>query len=102
MDEVITRILEIENRCSADVEQAELEYRKRIEAYKGFLEEKKIREHTRIIAAEEKRLTQAVDETKRQTEAASTAFRRDTESLFHDQALNETIKKEIIAILLMS
>ncbi|MGV8073542.1 MAG: hypothetical protein AB2L11_03120 [Syntrophobacteraceae bacterium] len=101
MDEEIARIVEVERQCSADVEQAELEYRKNLEAHKRLLEEKKTRERTRIVAKEKTRLTQAVEEAKNQTEAASAALRRDIEDLFHNPALNEAIKKEIISILLM-
>ncbi len=102
MDEVITRIMEIENRCSAAVEQAELDCAKRIEEHKRFLEEKKLREHTRILAAEKTRLTQAIEEAKIRTEAASIAFGRDSERLFQDPALQEKIKSKIISILLTS
>ena len=49
MDEVITRILEIEKQCCADVERAEVERAKRLEAHKRLLEEKRILEHARIL-----------------------------------------------------
>ena len=63
---------------------------------------KKIREHARILTTENTRLTQAVEEAKSQTEAASAAYRRDSEILFNDPALNEKIKRKIISILLTS
>jgi hypothetical protein len=102
MDDVITRIVEIERQCSADVEQARLEYGKNIEAHQRILEEKKIREHAQIISVESARLTQAVEEAKRQIEAAHDSLRRDSEGLFQDPVLNEAIKEYIISILLMS
>jgi hypothetical protein len=99
MDEVITRIIGIERQCSADVEQAGKECSKRIEAHKSLLEGKKTSQYALITAAENTRLLQSVEDAKRQTEVASAAFRRDSESLFRDPALNEAIKEDIISIL---
>ena len=101
MDDVITRIVEIERQCSADIEQAQLEYAKDLEAHKRILEERKTREFAQIIATENTRLTQSIEEAKRQTEATSAAFRQDSESLFQDPILNQTIKEGIISILLV-
>ena len=101
MDDVITRIVEIERQCSADIEHAQLEYAKNIEVHKRILEERKTREFAQIIAAENTRLTQSIEEAKRQTEATSAAFRQDSESLFQDPILNEKIKEDIISILLV-
>jgi hypothetical protein len=39
MDEAITRIMEIERQCSAEIERAELESAKRIEAHRRLFEE---------------------------------------------------------------
>ena len=102
MDEVITRIVEIEKQCSADVEQAEIQYQKRIETHKRILEERKNKERTQIISTENTRLIKAVEEAKILTEATSAALRRDCDSLFLDPALNEAIKEDIISILLAS
>jgi len=100
MDDVITRIVEIERQCSADVEQARLEYGKTIEAHKRVLEEKKAKERARIISIENTRLTQAVEDAKTEIEAASAAIRRESESLLEDQLLKKAIKEDIISILL--
>jgi intein-encoded DNA endonuclease-like protein len=102
MDEVITGIMEMERQCSTDVEQAEAEYSKKIEEHKHILEEKKTKEHAQIISAESTRLTQAIEKTKREIEAVSAAFRRDSESRLQDPVLNEAIKEDIISILLKS
>ncbi len=102
MDEVITRIMEIEKQCASDVEQAEAEYLKKIKEYKNILEEKKTKEHARIISAESTRLTQAIEKTKKEIETASAAFKRDSENRFQDPLLKEAIKEEIISILLKS
>jgi len=99
MDEVITRIIEIERQCSHDIEQAELTYAKNIEIRKQLLEGKKTRELTQIVSTEDTRLTKAIEEAKRQTEATSATFRRDSESLFQNPVLKEAIKENIIAIL---
>ncbi len=102
MDDVITRIVEIERQCSADVEEVQLEYGKSIEAHKRILEEKKTKERAQIISVENTRLTQAVEEAKRQTAAVSADLRRDSESRLQDPVLNEAIKEDIISILLMN
>ena len=102
MDDVITRIVEIERQCSADVEQARLEYGKTIEAHKRVLEEKKAKERARIISIENTRLTQAVEDAKVQTEAASAAVWKENDRLFEDHVLRGAIKEDIISILLTS
>ena len=102
MDQVITRIVAIERQCSADVEQAEEACAKRIETHKRILEEKKTTQLTQIIAAENTRMTQAVEDAKRHIEAASAAFRGDCESLLQNPVLNEAIKEDITSILLTS
>jgi len=100
MDDVITRIVDIEKQCSADVEATQLEYGKNIEAHKRFLEAKKTRERAEILSAENKRQSQAVEDAKRNIEAVSADFITDMENLFRDQGLNEAIKKDIVSILL--
>jgi len=102
MDDVITRIVEIERQCSADVEQARFEYGKTIESHKRVLEEKKVKERARIISIENTRLTQAVEDAKVQTEAASAAVWRENDRLFEDHVLRGAIKEDIISILLTS
>lgn len=102
MDDVITRIVEIEQQCSADVEKVQLEYKNRIEAHKQFLKGKKTREHDQIISTENIKLTHAIDEAKIKIKADSAAFEKDNEILFQDPVLNERIKEDIISILLTS
>jgi len=102
VDDVITRIVEIEKQCSADVEQARLEYGKTIEAHKRVLDEKKAKERARIISIENARLTQAVENAKREVEADSAAVRRENDRLFEDHVLRGAIKEDIISILLTS
>jgi hypothetical protein len=57
-------------------------------------------ERTRILTLEHNRLTQAVEEAKNRAEAASIAFRRDSEIVFNDPVLKEKAKRKIISILL--
>lgn len=99
MDDVITRIVDIERQCSAAIEEAQLEYEKKIEAHKRLLEEKKSEESARIISAQKDRLTQAVETAKKQIEAASAAFINNNTNLFQDPVLKERIKEDIISIL---
>jgi len=100
INEVITRIMEIERQCAADIEQAEAEHVRIIKEYKRILEEKKTKEHARIISAESSRLTQALEKAKEQTETVSAALRRDSESGLRDPVLKGAIKEDIISILL--
>ncbi len=102
MDEVITRIMEVEKQCATDVQKAEADYPKNVEAHKRILEEKKSTERAGIAAAESARLKQAIDKAKKQIEMDSAAFRRDIESRFQDPALNRAVKENIISILLES
>jgi Fe2+ transport system protein B len=99
MDDLITRIVEIEKQCSAAVEEAQLDYGKNIEAHQRLLEEKKAKERARIIAAENTRLTNTIEEAKKQIASVSEALQRDNENLFQDSARNESIKKDMISIL---
>jgi hypothetical protein len=100
MDNVITRIVDIEKQCAAEVEAADLEYAKKIEVHKRFLGEKMARERDEISAGKNSRISEAVKEAERQSREASDAFVRDMENLFRNQALNEEIKKDINSILL--
>jgi len=99
MDDLVTRIVEIERQCSADIEQARLAYGKRIEDHKRVLEERKINEHARISSIENSRLTEAVQEAKKQIEVTSAALRRDNESRLQDPVLKAMVQEDIISIL---
>ena len=100
MNAVITRIIEIEKQCTMEIQQAEDVCREKIEAHRRALMEKKERECARIIAADDTRVTQAIEALKKRTEAESLASGRDYESRFQDPALVEAIKEKIVAILL--
>ena len=100
MDAVITRIIEIEKQSAKDIERAEDAYRKNIEAHRRTLEEKKERVHAQNISTENARLTQTLRELNKQTEEGSLASARDYEFRFHDHALVEAVKENIVVILL--
>ena len=100
MENVITRIVEIEKQCAGEVEKAEREYREKIEVHKSVIEGKKAKEFALIITAGNERLSQALEEAKRQTEAASLAASTVHEGLYRDSALNEAIKEKVVSILL--
>jgi len=100
MDTVVARIIEIERESTQDIERAEEASRQKIEAHRRTLTDKKEQAHVNIIFTENNRLAQAILEAKRQTEAASVAFQRDCEHPFHDPVLTETIKEDMISILL--
>ena len=100
MDTVVARIIEIERESTQDIERAEEASRQKIEAHRLALEKEQEQAHANIISTENNRLAQAILEAKRQTEAASVAFQRDCEHPFHDPVLTETIKEDMISILL--
>ena len=50
METIITRIVEIEKQCTAEVEQAERESKERVEAHRQALEERKKKEFAAIEA----------------------------------------------------
>lgn len=100
MDEVIARIVEIERQCSAQVEQARLEYTENIKNHKRILEEKKNGEFARIISDEKARLTKAVEEAKKQNALDYATLRQDNERVFQDKSLQEAVKEDIMSILL--
>jgi hypothetical protein len=102
MDNVITRIVDVEKQCRAEVEAAHLEYGKKIEAHKRFLGEKMTGERAEISDGNNITLSKAVEEAEKQSEAALAAFVGDMESLFRNQAMNEEIKEDIVSILLES
>ena len=100
MDDMITRIVEIEKQCADEVEKAKQAYRKRIEAYKENVQEKKTRECTRIVSKSDTLLTQAIEAAKKKTEEESRAAQVDIERLYQDPSLNREIQEKVVSILL--
>jgi len=100
METAITKILEVEKECAEKIEKAEGEYRQKIEAHKKELQEKKLREFDLIITAGNEKLQEALDSAKEQAESAFITLRRDSEKLYQDPALTDTIKETVLSILL--
>lgn len=100
MDEVITRIVEIEKQCSADVEQAEKESAERIEEHQRACEAQKDDKRAQIISTENSRRTRTINEARQKAEDAAANFRQESLRLFADPRLQAKIKSEIITILL--
>jgi len=102
MENIITRIMEIEQKCAEEIQQAEQESGRKIEAHKQVLEEKKAGEFSLILTAGNARAAQAVEEAKKRIEAEALAATKEYEGLHQDPNLREEIKEKIISILLAS
>jgi Zn-dependent M32 family carboxypeptidase len=100
MENVITRIVEIEKQCAQDIANAEQEYKKRIEDHKRTLEEKKAQAFNDTVAEGNTRLARLIEEAKRKTQADSLAARSSFDRLYKDSLLHEAIKEKIVSILL--
>ena len=100
MDDMITRIVEIEKQCADEVEKAKQAYRKRIEAYKETVQGKKTRECTRIVSKSDTLLAQAIEKAEKKAEAEFRVAQGDIERLYQDTSLNREIQEKVISILL--
>lgn len=100
MENVITRIVEIEKQCAEEIEKAQWESTNMIDAYRLTLEEKKEKEFAAIISAGNERLAQAIEEAKEQTRIESGAASKENERLVQDPELKKAIKEKILSILL--
>lgn len=100
MEEVISRIMEIEKQCADEVEEAEQASRRNIEARRKTIEEKKSGEYARITRENNELLAQATEEAKREIEAKFQAAEEEMERLRQDRSLAGEIREKILAILL--
>ncbi len=100
MDDMITRIVEIEKQCADEVERAEKTYREKIETHKRALGERKTGECARIVSEGEAHLAQAIEEAKKKTEAEFRVAGGDIEKLYQDPSLDREIQEKIVSILL--
>jgi len=100
MEEVISRIMELEKQCADEVEEAEQASRRNIEARRKTIEEKKSGEYARILHENNELLTQATEEAKREIEAKFQAAEEEMERLRQDRSLAGEIREKILAILL--
>jgi ATPase subunit of ABC transporter with duplicated ATPase domains len=100
MDELITRIVEIERQSAANVRLAESQYAERIDALRRSLEEEMNRERERILSEANSRFTTAVEEARKQADADTASMKNSSERIFQNPVLIEEIKEAIISILL--
>ena len=100
MEEVISRIMELEKQCADGVEEAEQASRRNIEARRKTIEEKKSGEYARITRENNELLAQATEEAKREIEAKFQAAEEEMERLRQDRSLAGEIREKILAILL--
>ncbi len=100
METIITRIVEIEKQCTAEVEQAERESKERVEAHRQALEERKKKEFAAIEAANKESLARALEEAGAEAARESEAVRRDHERLEQDAGLKEEVRGKILSMLL--
>jgi len=100
MDDMITRIVAIEKQCADEVEQAERDYRQKIEEHKRAAQKRKAAECARIVSEGDDRLARAIEEAGKKTEAEFRAAGSDIERLYQDPSLDREIQEKIVSILL--
>jgi hypothetical protein len=100
MDELITRIVEIERQSEADVRLAESQYAECIDALRRSLEEEMTSKRERILSDANSRFTEAVDEARKRADADTASIKNSSERVFQDPVLIEEIKETVISILL--
>jgi len=71
MDDMITRIVEIEKQCADEIEKAEQACREKIETHRRAAQERKAGECARIVSEDEAQLAQAIEAAKKKTEEES-------------------------------
>jgi len=102
MKNIITRIMEVEQKCAEEIRWAEQESAGKIEAHRQMLEEKKAGEISRILADADAKAAQAVEEAGKRIECESLAAGKEYEGQYRDTTIREEIKKKIRSILLAS
>ena len=100
MENVITRIVEIEKKCAEAMEKAEAESRETVKAYSLMLEERKKKEFEAIMSDESARFSQSVEGKKKSTETEAKILTTAIEMLLKDRDLQKEIKDKIINMLL--
>lgn len=100
MDELITRIVEIERQSAAEVRLAESQSAERMDALRRSLEEEMIRKRERILSEANTRFAAAVEAAKKNADADTALMKSESERFFQNPVLIEEIRETIIAILL--
>ena len=100
MDDIIKKIVEVEKVCSEDVENAALEYRRKIDTLKYELENKKAQAEAEILESNKKRSKSLVDDANEQVKAELKEIHKETDLLIQDRELCKAIKERIVLIVL--
>ena len=100
MDTVISRILKIEKESANDIESAAAASRRKMEAYRSSLEEKKAKTFAEIRSAQNARLMEFLKALHQKTEKESLARQREYESRFQDPVRIQIVKEKITELLL--
>jgi len=100
MDDIIKRIIEVERVCSEDIESAGLEYKKKIEALRYELENKKAQAKDEILESSKKRFKSAVEEANEHVKKELNEIHKEKDLLIQDRKLCKAIKERIVLIVL--
>ena len=100
MDDIIKKIVEVEKVCSEDIENAALEYRRKIDTLKCELEKKKAQAEAEILESNKKRFKSVVEEANEQVKAELNEIHKETDLLIQHRELCEAIKERIVLIVL--
>jgi len=100
MDDIIKKIIEVERVCSEDIENAELEYKKKIETLRRELENKKTQAKAEILESNKKRFKSVVEDANEHVKKELNEIHKEKDLLIQDSELCEVVKQRIISIVL--
>jgi hypothetical protein len=100
MNDIIKKIIEVERVCSQDIENAVLEYRKKIETLKYELENRKAQAKAEILESNKKRFRSAVEEANEHVRKELSEIHKEKDLLIQDRELCKAIKERIVSIVL--
>ena len=100
MNDTIKKIIEVERACSEDIENAALEYKKKIETLRYELENKKAQEKAEILERNKKRFRSAVEEANEHVKKELNEIQKEKNLLIQDKELCKAIKERIVLIVL--
>jgi len=100
MNDIIKKIIEVERACSEDIENAALEYKKKIETLRYELENKKAQEKAEILERNKKRFRSAVEEANEHVKKELNEIHKEKDMLIQDKELCKAIKERIVSIVL--
>ena len=100
MDDIIRKIVEVEKACSEDIENAALEYTKKIDTLKCELENKRAQAEAEILQSNKKRYKSLVEDANEQVKSELNEIHKETDLLIQDRELCKAIKERIVLIVL--